>query len=889
MIAKTFAAPLLAGAALLAPLAVQAQEAPAATVDAAVAALAPVPRGKLTDAARPIAYRIDTTFDPARPEFSGRTEIDATLTAPTRFIDLHGRDLAISRAVAMIDGRSYPGRWYAIDPTGVGRLVFDTALPAGKLTLAFDYTGKVGDNPAGLFRAQMDGKWYGWSQFESIDARAAFPGFDEPGFKVPFTITLRTPKGQSAVSNAPEISSTVEQGWQVHRFAPTLPLPTYLVAMMVGPFESVAGTVPVTPQRADPLPLRIVAPHTSKGRLGYALENSQPIVRLLEGYFGTRFPFPKLDQIASPLMPGAMENAGADLYSEYLLVLDERSPVSQKKAFGMVVAHELSHQWFGDLVTPAWWDDIWLNESFANYMGYTIGGQWRPDLDIADGALAEGFAAMNTDALLAGRPIHQPIATNAQIDSAFDTITYGKGGHVVAMTAGFMGAEKFKQGVRGYMAAHKYGSATSKDFFAAMAKAAGDPRITAAMQTFTDQQGVPLITVTGTGGNYRIAQSRYAPLGVTAPTTRWGVPVCMRRGETRKCRLLTGQSGAFAVGGSGVLVPNAGGTGYYRFEVPAADWDRLIANADRLPSAEAIALSDSLSASFRAGRASPRQVIALAETLSGHRSSAAAGLALSSLGSLRTTGFFDDAGTAAYRRWVGRIAWAKYAALGFDPRQGAYAGADPEVVQRRETMVGNLVLAKDPSVMDALAKAATAYLGGDAKALDPAYMELAFAAYLDRGGLPAAKALADKALDSQDASFRPGALQAIGGSGNPEIARWLLAWDDKRLRGPEKLYNVMGVAGTLETRDLGYAYLTENLSGMMKGGTGIFLARALPEVLAGYCSVAQADDIARRFRPLLADTPGALALERSIERVRNCGLLRRARGGELSAALQALR
>ncbi|RYD46540.1 MAG: M1 family peptidase, partial [Sphingomonadales bacterium] len=384
-------------------------------------------------------------------------------------------------------------------------------------------------------------------------------------------------------------------------------------------------------------------------------------------------------------------------------------------------AHELSHQWFGDLVTPAWWDDLWLNESFANYMGYTIAGQWKPELKAAEGALAEGFEAMSTDSLLAGRPIHQPIATNSQIDAAFDSITYGKGGHVVAMTAGYMGEEKFKQGVRGYMAAHKYGNATSKDFFAAMAKAAGDPRITAAMQSFTDQQGVPLITVTGANGKYVIAQSRYAPLGVTAPNTRWGVPVCMRRGDARKCQLLTAKSAAFAIQGTGALMPNAGGTGYYRFDVPKAEWDRLIAGADRMDASETLALADSLSASFRSGHASAAQVLALSEKMAANPSSNSSSLAFAMLGSLRRAGFFDDAGLNGYRRWTGTIASKQYATLGFDPRQGAYTGAEPEAVQSRETMVSNLVFARDAPVKDKLAAAAAAYLAGDTKALDPAY------------------------------------------------------------------------------------------------------------------------------------------------------------------------
>ncbi|MFN5821816.1 MAG: M1 family metallopeptidase, partial [Novosphingobium sp.] len=261
----------------------------------------------------------------------------------------------------------------------------------------------------------------------------------------------------------------------------------------------VEGTVPPTPQRAKPLPLRIVSPRPNADKLAFALEGSKEIVRLLEAYFGDAFPYPKLDQITSPIMPGAMENAGADLYNDALLVMDEKATTGQKRSFGMVVSHELAHQWFGDLVTPAWWDDIWLNESFANWMGFRIGDEWRPALNIRAGAVQEGFDAMRTDALVAGRPIRQRIETNAQIDEAFDSITYGKGGHVVAMIAGYMGDDKFRDGVRRYMAAHRYGNATSTDFFKAMAEASGDARIVPAMQSFTDQQGVPLLTFARTG------------------------------------------------------------------------------------------------------------------------------------------------------------------------------------------------------------------------------------------------------------------------------------------------------------------------------------------------------------------------------------------------------
>jgi aminopeptidase N len=657
----------------------------------------------------------------------------------------------------------------------------------------------------------------------------------------------------------------------------------------VGPFAVLEGQVAPTPQRKTPLPIRIVTTKQNAGQMTFALDGTKGIVTHLERYFGTGFPYPKLDQITSPIMPGAMENAGADLYADPILIMDEKATTGQKRSFGMIVSHELAHQWFGDLVTPAWWDDIWLNESFANWMGYRIGDEWRPDLNIRAGALAEGFNAMNTDALVAGRPIHQPIPANAQIDEAFDTITYGKGGHVVAMIAGYMGDEKFKAGVRGYMAKHRYGSATSTDFFAAMAKASGDPRIVPAMQSFTDQQGVPLVTFAADGkGGYTVSQSRYARLGTTAPPTRWGVPLCVRRSTgVQRCQLLTGPSGTVRPVGMGALIPNAGGTGYYRFELPTQDWDALIAMADRLPGGEALALDDSLYASFLAGRASPAQLIASARNLARNKDSYASETGIGTIEALARTGMLSAEGEAGYRRLVEQINLPRLAAMGFDPRVGAYASEDPEKSDQRRQVVGNLALtAKDPALRQKLGSAARAYLAGDKAALDPAWYGMAFAVVIDEGGLTAAKDLADKALASQDPLFRPEALGAVASSGNPEVAKWVLdSFTDPRLRKSERIGVIRTVIFTRETRELGFEWLKANFDQLTSGGGGIFSAARLPAVVAGFCSVQRSEEIAALLRPKLKGKTGALELERTVERVRSCGVLKEARGAEFSAEL----
>lgn len=840
---------------------------------------------------KPSAYRLDLTVDPAQTRFSGKVEIDAVLKAPSAALFIHGRDLAVHQAVAIVAGKSYPGTWKQLDDTGVAQLTFANLLPAGPITLSFDYDAPFGEGPAGMFRVKVGDAWYSWTQFESIDARAAFPSFDEPGFKQPFTVTLRTLPGLKAVSNTPEVSVTREGGLDVHRFAPTLPLPTYLVALMTGPFVTADGAVPPSPQRAKPLPLRIVSTKENAGKLAFALGGSEKIVALLEDYFGDAFPYPKLDQITSPIMPGAMENAGADLYEDSLLVLDDNATTGQKRRFGMVVSHELAHQWFGDLVTPVWWDDIWLNESFANWMGYRIGNAWRPDLNIGAGALAEGFAAMNTDSLLAGRPIHAPIAKNAQVDAAFDTITYGKGGQVVAMIAAFLGDDKFKAGVRRYMAAHRYGNATSANFFGAMAEAAHDPRILPAMQSFTDQQGVPLLTFAGKNGRYTVTQSRYARLGTTAPDTRWGVPLCLRRGPVRDCSLLADQSGTVTIGGTGALMPNAGGTGYYRFELPRTDWNGLIAASASLPSGEAIALADSLRASFMAGRADTAQLAALARTMVRNPDSYASSAAFGGLQALYEWDLMDEPAKTAYRGFVDRTYQPIAKELGFDPRTAAYAGEPSERSQRRQQVIGALAdVAEDAALRAKLTAAAAGFLGGDDKALDAAWYGLAFDPWLEAGGPAAAKLLLEKALSSQDAVFRPAALGALGASGKVETAKWLLdEVKDSRLRLSERLGLVRGVVQTPGTRDFGYAWLVAHLRELMDGGGGIFFASRLPQMLAGYCSVEKADAFARDLRGPMAGKSAELELERTIERVRSCGVLREARGAEVSREIVKLR
>lgn len=839
----------------------------------------------------PHAYRLDLTVDPSAPRFSGHVEIDVALALATTTIDIHGRGLAVSRVMAEVAGRIVEGQWQDRDPSGVARLTFAEPLPAGTVTLLFDYDAAFADGPSGMFHVRVGKDWYSWTQFQSIDARAAFPSFDQPGFKTPFTVTLRTPSGLRAISNAAELEpAKTVGGLAVHRFAPTLPLPTYLVAMMVGPFASLEGQVPANALRPAPLPVRINSTKPNAGQLAFAMDGTRQIVGLLENYFGEAFPFPKLDQVSTPVLPGAMENAGADLYRDDILIMDAQSPVLQQRDFGMIVAHELGHQWFGDLVTPEWWDDIWLNESFANWMGYTIGDAWRPDLGIKGDALSTGYNAMETDALLAGRPVHQPIEASTQIDSAFDSITYGKGGHIVGMIAAWLGEDRFREGVRRYIAAHRFGNATSEDFFAALAQVAGDPRLVPAMRSFVEQQGVPLLAMRQQGDRVTITQLRYTTAGVAPPDAFWTIPLCLRRGANRQCFVMDQHTQAFTMAGEGPVFPNAGGTGYYRFELTARHWNELLAVADQLPDGEALALVDSLWASIRGGRGTISEMARLERKLIHHADPHAADASDKALSRLVREGIVSAPG----RRGFGLLREHLYAPLlkeyGFDPRAGAYAHELPARTQRRVQIVAALIgTSRGGAVRRQLQFATVAYLRGDKAALDPAWFDHALDLYLFDRDESAARDLVKRALQSEDPVFRPAALGAAARTGSKSMAAWLLALDDPRLRESEKREFLDGIMTRSATREFGYAWALAHLDQLLASSDGQFFSRRLPQALGRFCSVDWAGRIARDFGPRFAGTPGALELDRAVERVRNCGLLDDMMGTQIDAEFVNLR
>jgi len=396
-----------------------------------------IPHAQLPGNVVPQSYRVDMKMDPDADGFSGVVEIDVEILKPTDKIWLHGKHMTVSTATAIIDGEETPLTFTEMSaedaPSGVANLTSETVLPAGKATLRLAYETPYNQSLNSAYQVKRGGEGYIVTQFEPLGAREAFPSFDEPKYKVPFTLSITAPESDFVYANTPEVgTSTTAEGWIKHDFATTRPLPTYLVAFGAGPYDvNDFGDIPPNSVRKTPLAQRGITAQGSGDEIAFGLKGTEAILTALEEYFGTPYPYEKLDIIAAPEYAfGAMENPGAIVYREYLMLMDESSPLSQKRAYNRVHSHELAHQWFGNLVTPVWWEDIWLNEAFATWMGNKAIDIAYPDANYDRVTLNASLGAMNIDTLSTTRKVREPLARSENVMDQFDGITYRKGGSI---------------------------------------------------------------------------------------------------------------------------------------------------------------------------------------------------------------------------------------------------------------------------------------------------------------------------------------------------------------------------------------------------------------------------------------------------------------------------
>jgi alanyl aminopeptidase len=574
------------------------------------------PSGKLPPGARPSAYRLALKLDPRRDDFSGEVSIAVMLDASTDRIWLHGKDLDVSDVnVTTETGAVLSGNYKQVLASGVSAICLDEELPAGNVTLNLSYSAKFDRNLAGLFKVEEQGDAYVLAKSESVQARSYLPGFDEPGLKATFDITLAIPLAHEAIGNSPVIEKhAIGNDMQQLTFATTPPMSTYLLSLAVGPFDIVEREpIPPNDIRSRPVPLRGVARKGRGSDMKYVLDITPRMIEIFEQELQQAYPFEKLDIIAAPQWPsGATELSAAITYREQMILVGDNPPPGARLSLLGLHAHEIAHMWFGNLVTPPWWDDLWLKEGFATWATPLVLKILEPDGGHDLDAAQRSLHAMQLDSLASTRAVREPIADNDQIRNAYDAITYLKSLAVINMVDQFFGPDTFRPALGRYIETFSDGVADSPDFYQVIGAETSTPALTETFRGFVEQTGVPLLEAVRNceaddKPSLTIRQSRYKALGspIDDSAKTWSIPVCVRSNKASQCGMMTEAEQTLPLTDEECpqwVLPNASGTGYYRWTLENAGWVALIDSFDQLTPVEALSAVDSAFAAFEAGK-----------------------------------------------------------------------------------------------------------------------------------------------------------------------------------------------------------------------------------------------------------------------------------------------
>src|SRR2546423_3349420 len=571
--------------------------------------------GKLPKQVVPLEYSIRIVPDLTKLTFSGSETVKIKASAPVREIVLNSAELEIAKAA--IDGIQLSSDTIRLDPNNeLLTIALPNELAVGEHSLALEFSGTITQKGRGFYYMPYQEQSTGakkialGTQFEPSDARRFFPCWDEPSFRARFQLSAVVPENWLAVSNMPvEFERKTSVGNEV-RFAPTPPMPSYLNVLVAGELDLIETKVAGTE-------VRVIA---TKGKAEwgrYALESTAQILNYFNDYFGVRYPLPKLDQIAIPGgFGGAMENWGGITYYESALLFDpQKSSAATRQRIYEVIAHETAHQWFGDLVTMAWWDNLWLNEGFASWMGSKCTAHFNPNWEVwlakniqRDPTRRTGISKeleMEGDARSTTHPIQQPIANEAEANSAFDDITYRKGQAFLLMLESFLGENAFRDGIRRYMASHKYSNSTTADLWNALSQASGKP-VGAIAAAWTEQPGFPVVKVKRDGENVSLTQERFTIHFPNASALQWKIPLTyFFVGDAKpQSRLMTEKIEKLQnIPVDRALKLNAEGAGNYRVQYDEPLWKRLLDALPKLSVADRVNLLGDAWAFVQANRA----------------------------------------------------------------------------------------------------------------------------------------------------------------------------------------------------------------------------------------------------------------------------------------------
>jgi aminopeptidase N len=744
-------------------------------------------------------------------------------------------------------------------------------IPAGKARLEFAYRAPLNDKLRGLYLSKANNRSYAVTQFESTDARRAFPCFDEPSFKATFAVTVTGDRGDLAISNGRMLSDAPGPGPNQHTmtFSTTKKMSSYLVAIALGDFQCLEG-------EAEQVPIRICATPDKKELGHLALESAQQILTFLNTYHTIKYPFGKLDVVAVPdFAAGAMENAAAIFYRETDLLADSKTAsLNTRKTIVGVLAHEMAHMWFGDLVTMQWWDDIWLNEGFATWMATRPADAWKPEWHIDLDEAAENQTALNLDSLKSTHPLHVNVNTPNEIESVFDPISYEKGASVVRMVEAYVGADAFRKGVNAYLEKHQYANATSEDFMSAITSASGKP-VDRIMGTFVLQAGFPQLDVAVSCANGRttatLSQKRFLlDSSAAASSERWQIPVCLKTpgASAPTCVVVTEPTQTVGVADSCApwVFANAGGRGYYRTAYTPEAIKAIAKDvAGALTGPERYSLVSDEWALVRAGRHTVANYLDLASGFGSESLAPVLSVITARLG------FIDDylttpSNKAAFRAFVRTLLTPAYAAVGFDRAEG---DSEDRRSLRNVIIAALGGIAEDPEVIAKAKGAVSASLKGSAP-LDPILAGTLVNIAAVHGDTAMFEALLEAAKKAGDPQEHYRYLFALANFEDPALRDRALEYvRSQELRSQDAALYLSSFLGNPSAAPRAWDFIKQHWTELEPKVTISLGDVNLVNSMAAFCSAEARDDVKAFFgaKPLPA---AGRPLQQTVERINNC-------------------